>query len=63
MDRKVQTKQRSNVEVVIPMRKTPGKSKNMPVKAANTAKAAKTSKAPDSGSSFFTRETDDEDKY
>ncbi len=47
MDRKVQTKQRSNVEVVIPMRKTPGKSKNMPVKAANTAKAAKTSKAPE----------------
>lgn len=45
-DRKVQTKQRSSVEVVIPMRKTPGKSKNTPVKASNTGKAVKTSKAP-----------------
>lgn len=46
VDRKVQTKQRSSVEVVIPVRKTPGKSKNTPVKASNTSKAAKTSKAP-----------------
>ncbi|EIW57808.1 uncharacterized protein TRAVEDRAFT_48837, partial [Trametes versicolor FP-101664 SS1] len=61
-DRKVQTKQRSSVKVVIPMRKTPGKSKNTPVKASNTGKAAKTSKAPNSDSSVFTRETDDKDK-
>ncbi|KAI0323676.1 hypothetical protein GY45DRAFT_1376147 [Cubamyces sp. BRFM 1775] len=54
--------QKNNVEVVITTsRKPPVKlaTSKSPVKSAKTAKA---SKAPDSGSSFFSHETDDEEK-
>ncbi|KAI0667353.1 hypothetical protein C8Q78DRAFT_994067 [Trametes maxima] len=54
---------RNYAEVVITPRRvsTPHKSSSK-VASASTSKGGKAAKAPDSGSSFFTRETDDEDK-